>query len=94
MSGMGSLINVGGVVGIAVFPVLEKAPDFWMKSARAAMPLLVPRIVGRTMYLDAFFSIFRCWSYLGHSLRIWLLVSMVSLSHGQVIGSGDRGKNV
>ena len=54
-------------------PVLEKAPDFWINSARADMPLGVPRMTGRARCLDAFLRIFLCWSYLGHSVSIWFL---------------------
>ena len=72
-------------------PVLENAPDLWMNLARAAIPLWVPRRTGRARCLEAFLRILRCCSYLGHSLSIWFLVSVVSLSHGQVEGSGDRG---
>ena len=76
------------------FPVLVKAPDFEMNSARAAMPFLVPRISDSVMYLDACLSasVSRSSLYLGHSLRMWFLDSMVALLHGQVVGSGDRGR--
>lgn len=44
------------------------------------------------MSLDAVLSMFRCCVYLGHSLRMWVLVSRVWLSHGHVSGSGERGR--
>jgi hypothetical protein len=75
-----------------VVPVLEKAPDFCINSARAEIPFLVPRISGRAMYLDVFCRIFRCWLYLGHSASMWFLVSRVSLSQGHAVGSGESGK--
>ena len=50
---------VGGSVGVWGVPDLEKAPDFEMNSASAAMPFLVPRISSRGKSLEAFLSIFR-----------------------------------
>lgn len=75
-------------------PVLVKAPDNWINLARAVIPLAVPRIIGRDMWDDAFSSILRCWLYLGQSRRICVLVSSVSSSQGQDVGSGDVGRNV
>ena len=91
MSGIGSLVREGAVGGWGGVPVLEKAPDFGMNFARAEIPLLVPRRTGRDICLDTFSSILLCSSYLGQSSRMWDLVSSVSLSHGHVVGSGDRG---
>ena len=73
-------------------PVLEKAPVLVMNSARAEMPLVVPRTTGRERCLEAFLSIFLWWVYLGHSVRMWFLVSRMVLSQGQLIGSGERGR--
>ena len=56
------------------------------------MPSLVPRISDKTRFLDAFWRIWRCWVYLGHSRRIWFLVSRVSSLHGHAVGSGERGR--
>ena len=92
MSGMGSLMREGGVGGWGGVPILENAPVFWMNLARAAIPLLVPKRTGRDRCLDAFSSILLCWLYLGQSIRMWDLVSSVSLSHGHVVGSGDNGR--
>jgi hypothetical protein len=50
------------------------------------MPLFVPRMTGRDRCLEAFLRILRCSLYLGHSVRMFVLDSGVSLSHGQVVG--------
>ena len=92
MSGIGSFMREGGVWGWGGVPVLENAPDFWMNLARAVIPLVVPRRTGIERCLDAFSSIPLCSSYLGQSTRMCVLVSRVSLSHGQDVGSGDRGR--
>ena len=92
MSGTGSFGREGGVGGWGGVPVLENAPDFWMNLARAVIPLTVPRRTGMERCLEAFTSILLCSSYLGQSIRMWDLVSSVSLSHGQDVGSGDRGR--
>ena len=56
------------------------------------MPLFEPSSTGRDRCLEAFLRIFRCWLYLGHSVRMWVLVSGVVLSQGHVFGSRDRGR--
>ena len=91
MSGIGSLLNVGGCGMAGGVPDLEKAPDFIRNLERAAMPFFVPKMTGREMYFEAFLSMLRCCAYLGHSVSIWFLVSMERLSQGQVIGSGEWG---
>ena len=93
-SGMGSFSKDGARGGVGRAPVLEKAPDFWRKSARAFMPLFEPSRTGRERCFEAVVRIFRCWLYLGHSVRMCVLVSGVALSHGHVFGSGDRGRKV
>ena len=75
-----------------VAPVLEKAPTLVMKSAWAIIPSVVPRMVDRSMDREAFVRMSRCWLHPGHSLRMWLLDSRVSLSHGQEVGSVDNGR--
>ena len=83
---------MGGGAFVGIEPVLVKAVDFCRNSASAAIPSLEPRISGMAMSLDAALSIFRCCVYLGHSLKMWVLVSRVSSSHGHVFGSGERGR--
>ena len=61
---------------------------------RAAIPFLVPSRVERSRCLEPLVRISRCWLYLGHSLRMWLLDSLAELSHGQVVGSVERGRKV
>ena len=80
----------GGFVGID--PVLVKAGAFLRNSDSASIPSLVPRSSGRERILEAFFRMFRCWLYLGHSVMMWFLSSRVTLSQGHVVGSGDRGR--
>lgn len=80
MIGTGSFSKEGGRGGLGGSPVLEKALDLRMISARATIPLLVPRITGRAMYLDTFVRILWCWAYLGQSLSMWLYVSVVLMS--------------
>ena len=75
-------------------PVLEKAPDFRMNLARAEMPFLEPRIVGRNRCFDAFSRTSLNWVYLGQSCMTCALDSGVRLSHGQVWGSGELGRKV
>ena len=89
-SGSFSNVGVGGFEG--VIPVLVKAEVFCRNFASASMPSLVPRISGRDMLFATFSRMLRCCSYLGHSSRMWVLVSRVSSSQGQVTGSGDRGR--
>ena len=76
---------------VGAVPVLENAPDLYMKSASAFMPFLDPRMSGRTMFLETFFRMCWCCANLGHSRRMWFLVSRVSGLHGQAVGSGDAG---
>lgn len=93
MSGSGSL-SKRGIVGLATgVPVLEKAPDFIRNSESAAMPSLVPSKDARERPLEALAKSFRCRWYLGQSLRMWFLVSRMSPSQGQVVGSADRRMN-
>ena len=70
MIGMGSSSREGGGGATKGVPVLEKAPDLCMNLASALMPLSEPRRTGRAMYLEAFSRMLRCWSYLGHSIRM------------------------
>ena len=56
MIGIGSLRREGGWGVARGVPVLVKAPDAWINLARAVMPFVVPRIVGRDMWEDAFSS--------------------------------------
>ena len=49
MIGIGSLRREGGWGVARGVPVLVKAPDAWINLARAVMPFVVPRIVGRDM---------------------------------------------
>ena len=63
-------------------------------SDNAAMPVLEPSSSGNERYLDAFKRILRWWAYLGQSLRMCVLVSVMSPSHGQEVGSGDRERKV
>ena len=93
-SGMGSFSNKGACGGARRVPVREKAPDFWRNLPRALMPLFEPSRTGRERCFEAFVRIFRCWLYLRHSMRMCVLVSGVALSHGQVFGSGDRGRKM
>ena len=93
LSGSGSLVNLGMSGGTGVSPVLVKAPDLRMNSARAEMPSLVPRMVERASPRETFVRMFRCRSYLGQSLMMWFLDSTVSLSQGHVDGSGESGIN-
>ena len=69
-----------------------KALDFAMKSARASMPWVVPSSSERARAWEALVSMLRCLVYLGHSLMIWLRVSRMLLSHGQWVGSWERGR--
>lgn len=73
-------------------PVLVKALDLAMNSARAVIPFGVPRISSSMMYLEALVSMYWYWVYLGHSLRIWFLVSRVELLQGHMLESGERGR--
>ena len=84
---------MGGRAFSGIEPVLVKAADFLRKSESAAIPSREPRISGRAMVLDTFSRMSRCCANLGHSRRMCSLVSSVVLSQGQVIGSGDRGRN-
>ena len=89
-SGLFSYVGGGPLVGVN--PVLVNAVDFCRNSVSASMPFLVPRISGRDRLFETFSRMLRCWLYLGHSSRMWDLVSRVLLLHGQVFGSGDRGR--
>ena len=88
----GSLSKVGGGGLVGIDPVLVKAGDILRNSERASIPSLVPRSSGRERILEALSRMFRCWLYLGHSVMIWFLSSRVTLSQGQEIGSGDKGR--
>ena len=88
----GSFSKVGWGAFVGIEPVLVNAGDFFRNSERAAMPSLVPRISGRAMVLDTFSRMSRCWLNLSHSRRMCSLVSSVSLSQGQAIGSWERGR--
>jgi len=77
---------------VGIVPDLVKAADFLRKSESASTPSLVPRITGRAIVLDTFSRMSRCCVNLVHSRRMCSLVSSVSLSQGQVVGSGDRGR--
>ena len=68
-----------------------EAAVFCINLASAAMPLLVPRRTERARCFDAFLRILRWCSYLGKSIKMWLLDPRVLLSHGHDVGSGDRG---
>ena len=74
-------------------PVLENTPDFIKNSDNAAMPTLEPSKTGMERVFDAFNRILRWWAYLGQSLSMCDLVS-VMLSHGQEVGSRDMGRKV
>ena len=92
MLGSGSSRGLGAVgVGVGE-PNPENAPDFDMNSARAAIPVAVPRSSDRARFLEALVSTLRWELYLGQSLMMWFLDSMVKSSHGHVMGSGDRGR--
>ena len=88
----GSFSKVGWGAFVGIEPVLVNTGDFFRNSERAAMPSLVPRISGRAMVLDTFSRMSRCWLNLLHSWRMCSLVSSVSLSQGQAIGSWERGR--
>ena len=77
-----------------VAPVLENAPDFIKNSDNAAIPALVPSKTDMERVFDAFNRILRWWAYLGQSLIMCVRVSVVLLSHGQEVGSGDVGRKV
>lgn len=94
MIGIGSLMKDGGWGMVGGAPVLVKAPDFCINFASAEMPFSVPRRTGRDRYGDAFSRILRYWLYLGQSRRMWVLVSSISSSQEQCVGSGDEGKKV
>ena len=89
MLGSGSFSMRGAVGLVWGVPVLENAPDFIRNSDRASIPSLVPRRSDRDRALEALTSILRCRLYLGQSRRMWFLVSIISLSHGHVLGSGE-----
>ena len=91
-SGLSSILG-GSELKVSV-PVLVKAPDFSKNSVRTTIPFLLPSRVGRSRCLEPLVRISRCWLYLGHSLRMWLLDSLAELSHGQVVGSVERGRKV
>ena len=56
MLGSGSSRGLGAVgVGVGV-PDLENAPDFDMNSAKAAIPVAVPRSSDRARFLEALVS--------------------------------------
>jgi hypothetical protein len=92
LSGSGSFTNWGWVGLVGVVPVLENAPDLARNSESAAIPSLVPSRVGMCRELDAWTRMLRWLLYLGHSLMMWFLVSRISLSQGQWLGSGERGR--
>ena len=92
MIGSGSSRGLGGIASGMGVAVLEKAPDLLKNSARAEIPLSVPRSSDSARDLDALVRMFRCCAYLVHSLMIWFLDSRVSSSQGHVIGSGERGR--
>ena len=87
--GSGSFSMRGTVGLVRGAPVLENAPDFIRNSDRASIPSLVLRRSDRDRALEALTSILRCRVYLGQSRRMWFLVSVISLSHGHELGSGD-----
>ena len=72
---------------------IVKAVAFCRTFDSASIPSLEPRIEGMAMLLDTFSSMSLCCANLGHSLRMCSLVSSVSLSQGQVVRSGERGRN-
>ena len=59
---------------------------------RDLIPVLVPRIVVSVIVRETFRRVFLWSEYLGHSRRMCSLVWMVSLSHGQVMGSSEWGR--
>ena len=88
-----SSFSMRGAVGLVWgVPVLENVPDFIRNSDRASIPSFVPRRTDKERAIEAFTSILRCWLSLGQLRRMWFLVSVISLSHGHELGSGDWGR--
>lgn len=77
-----SMYGSGGFRGVLGYPVFVKAPESCRKSDKAAMPFLVPSMVGIWMSRDAARSTCRCAEYLLHSRRICSRVWYGS-PHGQ-----------
>ena len=74
-------------------PILVKAVTLCRNFDSASIPSLELSIEGMAMLLDTFSSMSWCCANLGHSVRMCSLVSIVSLSQGQVIRYGERGRN-
>ena len=64
----------------------ENAPDLSRKLESTVMPFLEPSRNESDRELEAFARILRCWVYLGQSLKMRDLVSVMLISHGHRMG--------